>query len=150
MTFDDLLADRSIEPADVGADEIAELVRVARRDVATATVLLGTDLDWAFAVAYNAMLQSSVAYMAARGYRPRSHGKHFNVFRFMAEARPDEAELMMRLQRIRKKRHATVYEHVGIIGEAEARDALELATRYVAMVAAGLPAEVRTLLNEEE
>jgi uncharacterized protein (UPF0332 family) len=150
MTFDDLLADRSIEPADVEAAEVAELLRVAQRDVATATALLVTDLDWAFAVAYNAMLQSSVGYMAAHGYRPRAHGKHFNVFRFMAEARPDDAELMMRLQRLRKKRHATVYEHVGIIGEAEARDAIALATRYVAMVAAGLPAEVRALLNDDE
>lgn len=54
MDFDELRDKGIIEPVTVDAVEIASLVRVARRDIATAESLLGTDYDWAFAVAYNA------------------------------------------------------------------------------------------------
>lgn len=93
MTFDDLLDSRAIERVTVTPEEAAELIRLARRDIATAQTLTGTDLDWAFAIAYNALLQSSVAYMASLGYRSRSRDKHFVTFRFIREALPDEPEL---------------------------------------------------------
>ncbi|MDP2234544.1 MAG: hypothetical protein Q8K89_12970, partial [Actinomycetota bacterium] len=150
MTFDELERDRSIERALVGPAEMAELLRLARRDVRTAAALIESDLDWAFAVAYNGVLQSSVAYMASRGYRPRSSGKHFNTFRFMIVALPDESEMIGRLQRLRKKRNSTVYEHVGLVGESEARDIIDFAARYIDMMTELMPPEVAGLLEGDE
>lgn len=148
MTFDDLVRDRVIEPTTFEAGEIADLIRVSRRDIATANSLMGTDLDWAFAVAYNGILQTSVAFMASKGYRPRSRNKHFNTFRFMVEALPEEGEMMRRLQRLRKKRNRTVYEQVGLVGESEARGIIEFAEGYTHMIAQRMPAEVGHLLKE--
>lgn len=45
MDFDELRDKGIIEPVTVDAVEIASLVRVARRDIATAESLLGTDYD---------------------------------------------------------------------------------------------------------
>lgn len=107
-----------------------------------------TDLDWAFAVAYNAILQSSVALMATHGFRPHSRNKHFNTFRFMSAALPDESDTIARLQRLRKKRHAAVYEQPGLIGAQEARDIIEFAGRYVGMIEDRMPLEVQERLRE--
>lgn len=150
MSFDELIAKRVIEPVSVEPAEIASLLEVARRDIATAETLLSTDYDWAFAVAYNAILQSSVAYMAHCGFRPSTRNKHYNTFRFMSEALADEGDLVSRLQRFRKKRNLTVYESVGAVGDAEVRDIIRFAPLFVAMIEERLPAEVRRLLQDEE
>ncbi len=150
MTFDELRDKGIIEPVTVDPAEIANLLRVARRDIATAESLLGTDYDWAFAVAYNAVLQSSVAYMAQCGFRPANRNKHYSTFRFMKQALSDQPELASRLQRFRKKRNTTVYESVGAVGETEVRDIIAFALRYVDMIRQRLPREVRRLLAEDE
>lgn len=147
MDFDELRDKGIIEPVTVDAVEIASLVRVARRDIATAESLLGTDYDWAFAVAYNAVLQSSVAYMAQCGFRPTNRNKHYNTFRFMKQALADQPELASRLQRFRKKRNTTVYESVGAVGEAEVRDIIAFAPLYVDMIQERLANEVRRLFE---
>ncbi|MDF1543391.1 MAG: HEPN domain-containing protein [Anaerosomatales bacterium] len=134
----------------VAPEEAAELIRLARRDIATAQTLTRTDLDWAFAIAYNALLQSSVAYMASLGYRSRSRDKHFVTFRFMREALPGESELTARLQRLRKKRNSTVYEHAGLVGESEALEMIEFAGRYIEAISDRLPPAIRELLESGE
>ena len=149
MDFDELLDKGIIEPVAVDAAEIANLLRVARRDVATAESLLGTDYDWAFAVAYNAVLQSSIAYMAQCGFRPANRNKHYNTFRFMKQALADQPELASRLQRFRKKRNTTVYESVGAVGETEVRDIIAFAPLYVEMIQGRLSDEIKRLLKTD-
>lgn len=149
MTFDDLIAKRSIEPVSMEPGEIADLIRVAQRDVGTAASLVSTDLDWAFAIAYNAILQSSVAYMGSQGYRPRSANKHFNTFRFMIAAMPEHEARMKRLQRFRKKRNTTIYEQTGLVGEAEAHDIIAFAKDYVGFITDMMPEQVRHILRED-
>jgi hypothetical protein len=148
MDFDELLQKRVIEPCDVEPGEVAGLMRVAQRDIVTASSLMQTDIDWAFAVAYNAILQSSVAFIASHGFRPHSRNKHFNTFRFISAALPEESDTISRLRRFRKKRHAAVYEQPGLIGAQEARDIIEFAGRYLGMIEDRLPLEVRERLRE--
>lgn len=150
MSFDELLRERAIEPVTVESGELTELLRLARRDIRTARSLVFTDLDWAFVIAYNALLQSSVAYMASLGYRPRASAKHFNTFRFMALALPEEAEMIGRLQRLRKKRNTTVYEHVGLVGESEAKSVIEFAERYCSRILDLMSDDVTAPLEDDE
>lgn len=150
MSFEGLLKTRAIERVDIKPSEIAGLLGVARRDIATAGSLVNTDLDWAFAIAYNAILQLSIAYMASLGYRPRGEGKHYNTFRFMAEALPDEASSIRRLQKLRKKRNETIYEQTGVVGDAEARDVIAFAARYFDSILARLPREVTDRFEKED
>ena len=150
MSFEGLLRARAIERVEVTDREIAELLAVARRDIRVASAMTTTDLDWAFAIAYNAILQLSIAYMNSLGYRPRGEGNHYHTFRFMAEALPDDSAMIRRLQKLRKKRNATIYETPGLVSEKEARDVIDFAGRYYEEIRSKLPvAVIRHELNED-
>ncbi|HUV80549.1 MAG TPA: HEPN domain-containing protein [Candidatus Bathyarchaeia archaeon] len=85
--------------------------------------------DWTFSIAYNAMLQAVRALMFSKGYRPSGRNQHISVVRF--------AELFLRkedvivLDRMRRKRHATLYDTAGMVSESEAKNAFERAEKLV-------------------
>ena len=150
MSYEELLRRRAIEPVTVTPREIGELLAVARRDIKTAENLVTMDLDWAFVIAYNSVLQLSIAYMAWLGYRPRGEGKHYNTFQFMAEALPDDQQMIRRLQKFRRKRNMSIYEQPGLVGEKEARDVIDFAGRYYQEIEAKLPREITRVQRDEE
>ena len=76
MTYQPLERAGLIEPYRVPQAEIRDLLEVARRDVKTARELTNIDLDWALIVACNAALQAGLAFMYAKGYRPRGADRH--------------------------------------------------------------------------
>jgi len=111
-----------IERYQVPQAEIKDLLEVAQRDVRTAQQLVNIDLDWALIVAYNAALQAGLAFMYAKGYRPRGADRHKTVIRFLQAALdPAWRPQLNRLDRIRKKRHQAVYRLAGGVSETEAR-----------------------------
>jgi hypothetical protein len=150
MSFEELLRKRAIERVTVTPREIGELLAVAKRDIRASQAMVNTDLDWGFAIAYNAILQLSIAFMAQLGYRPRGEGKHYNTFRFMEEALPEDKAMIRRLQKLRKKRNVTLYEHPGAISEKEALDVIEFASRYYEEIKSKFPPEVIREEPEEE
>jgi len=50
--------------------KVDDAIALAHRDINTARTLLPIDCDWAFNIAYNAVLQAGRALMFAYGYRP--------------------------------------------------------------------------------
>lgn len=111
MNLENFLKERAIEPAKVTDGEIAEHLRVADHDIGVAQSVAGLDLDWAFTIAYNGILQSALAFMYLKGYRPRGEAKHYNTFRFLKAALPGEFQKeITRLQKLRKKRNQAVYQ----------------------------------------
>jgi len=150
MSYEELLRSRAIEPVKVTPREIAELLALSKRDIKASNAILSTDLDWAFAIAYNGILQISIAYMNSLGYRPRGEGKHFNTFRFMAEALPEEAAMIRRLQKLRRKRNTTIYEQAGLVSEKEAKDVIEFASRYYTRIESRLPKSITGQAPKEE
>jgi len=150
MSFEELLRKRAVEPVTVTPREIAELLALSKRDIKASDAMIATNLDWAFAIAYNGILQMSIAYMNFLGYRPRGEGKHFNTFRFMEEALPEDAQMIRRLQKLRKKRNITLYEQSGLVSEKEALDVVQFAARYYEAIAAKLPVEITDQVPEED
>ena len=150
MSFEELLRKRAVERVDVTPREIAGLLDVAKRDTRTAQALTMTDLDWAFAIAYNAILQLSIAYMHSQGYRPRGEGKHYNTFRFMEEAFPEDSAMIKRLQKLRKKRNTTIYEQPGLVSEKEAHEVIAFATRYYDSIYDKLPGDIQILAPRDD
>jgi hypothetical protein len=150
MNFEDLLRRRAIERVTVTPREIGELLAVARRDIKTAENLVTLDLDWAFVVAYNSVLQLSIAYMAWLGFRPRGEGKHYNTFQFMEQALPDDRPMIKRLQKFRRKRNMSIYEQPGLVSEMEARDVIDFAGRYYREIETRLPREITRVGQDEE
>jgi len=141
MSYDDLLRSRRIRRENASQGEIDRALERAQRDLATSRKIMAEDSDWGFAVAYNAVLQASRAYMFAQGYRPASTEGHKNTFAFMKAALgPGYQELISYFDRMRRKRNQAVYDAAAMISETEARDLLENAEQYVGMIRAKLGA----------
>lgn len=135
MKYEDLLKSRRIRKQRVSQAEIKRALERAGRDLRTARKILAEDWDWGFAVAYNAVLQASRAYMFAQGYRPASAEGHKNTFAFMQIAMGEEYEdLITYFDRMRNKRNQAIYDIAGLITETEARNLLERATQFVELI----------------
>ncbi len=111
---------------------IRNYLKAAVRDLETARHNLGKSNDWAFAIAYNAVLQACLALMLLEGYRTAGAGHHRTAFRFarLALGEEHEAEIDF-FDQMRHKRHRVVYGIPGLISQYEAEQALEIATGFV-------------------
>ena len=135
MEYDELLKSARIRKEKVSPAEIEHALDRAERDLKTARTLIEQDRDWGFAVAYDAVLQASRAYMFSQGFRPSSSESHKNTFAFMRLAMGESyEELMTYFDRMRNKRHQAIYETAGLITETEAHNILEKAEGFVAMI----------------
>ncbi len=109
-------------------------IQLAQRDIKTASdVYSNNDYDWAFSIAYNAMLQAGRALMFSQGYRPTGKYKHVSVLEFVKTKFGEEFadKILFIFNKIRKKRHIAVYEQVNIISSNEAKSSLDTAKEFV-------------------
>jgi uncharacterized protein (UPF0332 family) len=135
MPYDELLNSGRIRKESFSPEVVDRSLARAERDLKAAAKMLSEDLDWAFAMAYNAVLQAARAYMFAQGYRPASTEGHKNTFAFMSEAAEiEEKELISYFDRMRVKRHRATYEIAGLITETEAANLLEKAEGFVSFI----------------
>jgi uncharacterized protein (UPF0332 family) len=84
--------------------------------------MLDSDYDWAYTIAYNAVLQAGRALMFSKGYRPAGANQHISVVKF-AERYLDKDDIII-FDRMRRKRNCTVYDAAGSITESEANFAV--------------------------
>jgi uncharacterized protein (UPF0332 family) len=91
---------------------------LAHRDAKTSRAVLANDHDWAFTIAYNAILQAGRALMFAHGYRPDGANQHISVVKF-AELYLEGKDAIV-FDRMRRKRHSSVYDTAGVISATEA------------------------------
>jgi len=133
--YDELLRTRRIREEKISRAEIDRALKRAARDLKTARKIMAEDPDWGFAVAYNAVLQASRAYMFSQGYRPQSAQGHKNTFAFMAIALGKENEdLITYFDRMRKKRNQAIYDISGLITETEAKSLFRKAEGFVSLI----------------
>lgn len=129
MTLDELEKDGYIRKLPVDKRKVEDALNLAKRDVKVATSVFGENYDWAFSIAYNAILQAIRALMFSKGYRPSGRNQHISTVRF--------AELFLRkedvilLDRMRRKRHSTIYDTAGAISKREAENAMGRAEKLV-------------------
>jgi uncharacterized protein (UPF0332 family) len=136
MSLEDLLREGAIRRIEPDASQAGGALSRARRDVDTARGLIERgDLDWALAVAYNAMLTAGRGLMAFNGYRPSSTEGHFAVYRYL-EVVLDGERLVTVFNSLRKKRHRIVYDEMDVVSGDEARRAVEWAEEFVRLIEA--------------
>lgn len=132
MPYDKLLQQRRIRPYQARPQEVAQLLQLAARDLATAEKLLGEDVDWAFNIVYNAILQAMRALMLHEGFRPRGAEQHRTVVLFAQEALgPTHKRQVDLFDQMRRKRHRLVYEMTGLVSRQEVEQAFSFATEFV-------------------
>lgn len=129
MSLDSLIQGGYIKKLPISKSKVEDVLNLARRDITTAKSILDENSDWSFSIAYNAMLQSIRALMFSKGYRPTGANQHTTVVRF-AELFLDE-EIVIIFDRMRRKRHSTVYDTVGTISKREAENAVDTAEKLV-------------------
>lgn len=110
---------------------VSDLMRIASRDLEVARSLADESTDWSYSIAYNSMLQSARALMFSRGYRPTGQAPHLTVVSFLRSSFDKElGQLITELDRMRKKRHVSVYDTAGAISQSEMRHALKVADEF--------------------
>lgn len=134
MAYESLLKKGLIKSFNAAPSQISDRIGLARRDIDTARTL--SNSDWAYNIAYNAMLQAARALMFAEGYRTAGgEGQHKTVVQFaeLALGRTFEEEVRF-FEKMRVKRNQAVYDIPGIISEAEARQAIEHAAKFIRVI----------------
>jgi uncharacterized protein (UPF0332 family) len=136
-----------VRPYKGGREQAPRQLGLALRDLSSARRLLAEDRDWAFAIAYNAVLQAGRALMLREGYRPTTgEGGHVAVIRFCEEFfGPRYQEEMELFDRMRVRRNRVVYDVSGSISRLEADEAFGFAEEFVARVQrlVGRPVQTR-------
>jgi uncharacterized protein (UPF0332 family) len=127
-----LEAQRLIEKAKFSDRQIASNLNRAQRDLRTDKANLKIDQEWAYTIAYHAMLRAGRAFMFASGYRPRGKDQHKTVVEFCSERLGrDFQHLTTRFNRMRQKRHDFIYDPERPIPKIEAVKSLESAEQFV-------------------
>ena len=126
-----------IEKIKFSQNQVQANLKRARRDLLTSRATLKIDEEWAYAIAYHAMLRAGRALMFAMGYRPRGKDQHKTVVEFSAEILGKHfQDLTTRFNRMRAKRHDFIYEPERPIPKTEAIQSLESAERFVREITA--------------
>jgi uncharacterized protein (UPF0332 family) len=120
--IDDIERDGLIKRLPFDRKKVEDAIALAHRDLRTARTILNTDRDWAYTIAYNAILQAGRALMFSKGYRPDGANQHISVVKF-AELFLDKQDAII-FDRMRRKRHSSVYDMAGSISETEAESAV--------------------------
>ncbi len=134
--FAELERDGKIERVPVGRPEVERLHAIVARDLQTAASIRDQNADWALAIGYNAMVQACRALMTAYGYRAKGEGQHRTIIEFVRAVMPQHDDLLGRLDRLRRRRHQTVYDVAGQVSRAEVEDSLRLAERFIPVLQA--------------
>jgi uncharacterized protein (UPF0332 family) len=140
MSIEKMVNEGSIHPFKATADEISKAMAIARRDLALAESILDESLDWSYSIAYNAVLQACRAYMFSQGYRPAATESHKTTMEFMKIAVDEPFKnTVSYFDRVRKKRHRTLYDEVGLVTEKEAAQLLSKAKEFLDYISGKLP-----------
>jgi uncharacterized protein (UPF0332 family) len=130
--YEKLLQQRRIKPYQAKPREVERLLQVAARDLTTAEKVMQEDLDWAFNIVYNAVLQAARALMLHEGFRSRGAEQHHTAVQFCEQALgPEYGRQIALFDQMRRKRNRLVYETVGLASRQEVEQALAFAKTFV-------------------
>jgi uncharacterized protein (UPF0332 family) len=135
MSFEGLIKQGQSKKYEATDLEQQALLDLAKRDLSAAESMVNIDSDWSYNISYNAMLQSSRAFMFHNGYRPRGSGQHATVVQFMRQALGDKhREYIALFDQMRRKRNRLVYDTARLVASSESAKVLSVAREYVALI----------------
>lgn len=116
--------------------QVLSHIERARRDLLTSEANLSIDEEWAYTIAYYAMLRAGRALLLAHGYRAKGKDQHKTVVDFStAVLGPEFSRLATRFNQMRMKRHAFIYEAMKPVSRTEAEKSLKSAGEFVSEIA---------------
>ena len=135
MNYKELEKDNLIIAYKAPPEQIDKELKLAARDIKVALKTLAEDNDWAFSIAYNAILQAGRALMFSKGYRPRGMEQHKTVLRFIEKTLGEQYQEKVRfIDTMRVNRHRVMYDEPELISKSEAQYAVKIAREFVDLV----------------
>ncbi|OGB90957.1 hypothetical protein A2625_06660 [candidate division WOR-1 bacterium RIFCSPHIGHO2_01_FULL_53_15] len=135
MSFIDLENSALIEKIKPDAVQIGRFLSRSLKDLKTAKANLNIDEEWAYAIAYHAMLRAGRALLLAEGYRSKGKDQHKTIILAAKESLGEKFGLLLNnFDRMRRKRHEFIYESFKPIPFSEAETALTTAAELVKKV----------------
>jgi uncharacterized protein (UPF0332 family) len=132
MKLNDLLSRRLVERVEADLGKVIKSLTRAKRDLMTARATLEIDEEWAYTIAYHAMLRAGRALMLYHQYRPAGKDQHNTVGEFCSRVLGEEYRtLVNKFQRMRRKRHKFIYEIEGVISKTEAKESIDSAKKLI-------------------
>jgi uncharacterized protein (UPF0332 family) len=115
---------------------IGKFYSSALKKFVKAKKVLCFDEETAYQMFYEAMLKASLALMLSYGLRPRGlPGHHINIIEFCEKKLGKEYEnLLNSFDKMRRKRNQAIYQPMVVITETEAKNALEVAEKYLLII----------------
>ncbi len=130
--YSKLVKARRIKAGKFSKSQARDRLDLAQRDIFAAKKMVANSYDWGFNIAYNAMLQAARALMLSKGYRAIGGDQHVTVIDFAKTALPAEfTNTLSFMNRMRRKRHKTVYDTAGLVSSKEAANAVETAENFL-------------------
>ena len=130
--YSELLNEKRIKQGDFSEEQVRECFNIARRDIRTSKIIKQENQDWAYNIAYNAMLQAARGLMFSAGYRPAGEAQHVTVIKFAELTLEKEfRETLNIMDSMRRKRNRTVYDVSGLVSETEVKEAIKAAEEFV-------------------
>jgi len=124
-----------IKPCSVDWKAVGKLIQRAQVDLETAERNLDDDPECGYSYAYNAMLRSGLALMFSRGFRPEIKDKHLTIVKYTGSIVGKKYEdIMNDYDFMRRKRNNFIYEPDIPCSLTEAKNALETARKFTAMI----------------
>jgi uncharacterized protein (UPF0332 family) len=137
MNYEKLLKDHLIKKQNPDLEQIKTQLKRARKDLLTAEAVVTIDLTWSFAIAYHAMMRAGRALMFSQGYLPTTKSSHKTIMEFTRLSLGDEyQDLLLRFNRMRRKRHDFIYDSQNHTTLSEARSAISTAKELIEKIAA--------------
>ena len=151
MPYDRLVKQGRIKAYSAHPREIQQLLQVAARDLEVAIRNLNDTPDWAYSIAYNAVLQAGRALMMSEGYRARGGEQHATVVAFVEEKLGASHVTDIHLfDQMRRKRHRVIYEVAGLISKTEAGQAITFAKEFVYKIAEIIMGHIGLGISDEQ
>jgi len=89
-------------------------------------------MTWSFAIAYHAMIRAGRALMFSHGYLPTTKNSHKTIMEFTGSILGDKyKDLMLRFNRMRRKRHDFIYDSQNHTTLSEAKSAITTAGEFI-------------------
>lgn len=125
----------SVKKQAIDFRQIGMILKKAEKSLGSSRSICLDDPESAFTLAYESMLKASMALMFSQGYRPRVQlGHHKTLIKFSKYVLGEGyAGMTATYDHMRGKRNRVVYD-VGAVSEAEVKEALSMAEKYLNVI----------------
>lgn len=139
MNLQDLLDKNLIEPFVSSSSQIKQKISLAEADMEAAKDTINNknsrSVEWAYAQAYNVILQTGTALIYSRGHRPKKStgSHHWAVELYLKSEFKDliHRNVLTAFGNARQNRNEAVYDQVGLIGKTDAEGLIKDAESFL-------------------